>query len=330
MKKLALFLSSLLIGAAAFAGPFAIVGGGSTDLASPGPIGGTTPAAATFTTVVSTGGITIPQASSATSIITSTGYSLTGSNATPMIDLAGTWNTTGVVPAIKLNITNTASGTASSFMDFLLGGVTQYTFQKNGYLTATGAFQINSSLAADDTGLTTKAAGKIRWSSTASYAGTADTFIVRSAAATIQQGDANAASPVAQTLQAQGSRSGTDSNVGGANYTIQSGTGTGTGAVSTLIFRSPTVVASGTGAQTQITGLTIKNGVAITPSYAAASLPTCDAGLAGGRALVTDANSTTFLAAVAGGGANIVPAVCNGTGWVIGEAANDDTFARYG
>jgi hypothetical protein len=219
-----------------------------------------TSASPTLVTPTISGLATITQGTANAGIIASTGYSLTGSNATPMIDLAGTLNTTGVVPVIRVNITNTASGTASSFLDFLLSGVTQYTFQKNGYLTATGAFQINSSLAADDTGLTTKAAGKIRWSSTASYAGTADTFIVRSAAATIQQGDANAASPVAQTLQAQGSRSGTDSNVAGANYTIRSGAGTGNATPSSLILQSYVAVASGTGAQTATTCLTLTKG----------------------------------------------------------------------
>jgi hypothetical protein len=38
----------------------------------------------------------------------------------------------------------------------------------------------------------------------------------------------------------------------------------------------------------------------------------------GQRALITDCNSTTFLAAAAGGGANIVPVFYNGTAWKIG------------
>lgn len=36
------------------------------------------------------------------------------------------------------------------------------------------------------------------------------------------------------------------------------------------------------------------------------------------RALVTDANSTTFAAIVAGGGANTVPVYSDGTDWRIG------------
>ena len=75
--------------------------------------------------------------------------------------------------------------------------------------------------------------------------------------AVTQLGAAAAASPVAQTLQVQGSRSGTDSNVGGANLTIQPGVGTGTGTASSLIFKAPILAASGTGAQTQTLALTI-------------------------------------------------------------------------
>lgn len=49
-----------------------------------------------------------------------------------------------------------------------------------------------------------------------------------------------------------------------------------------------------------------------------ASLPVCNAGIAGGRASVTDANSTTFLATLVGGGSNKVPVFCTGTTWVVG------------
>ena len=36
------------------------------------------------------------------------------------------------------------------------------------------------------------------------------------------------------------------------------------------------------------------------------------------RAMVTDANATTFASVVAGGGSNIVPVWCDGTSWRIG------------
>lgn len=92
-----------------------------------------------------------------------------------------------------------------------------------------------------------------------SYGVAADIFLTRSAAATLQQGAANAASPVAQTLQAQGSRSGTDTNVAGASYTIRPGAGTGDATPGALIFQTYVPVASGTGTQTATTTLTLNN-----------------------------------------------------------------------
>lgn len=164
-------------------------------------------------------------------------------------------------------------------------------------------------------------AGRIGWSASTNVPAGGDTWLTRPAAATIQQGAANAASPVAQTLQAQGSRSGTDSNVGGANYTISGGLGTGTGTPSTLALASPIAVASGTGAQTMTTGLAIKAGAAVLTNYAVASLPAAATVGAGGTAFVTDASTTLILGlggTVAGGGANKVPVYSDGTNWLYG------------
>lgn len=86
---------------------------------------------------------------------------------------------------------------------------------------------------------------------------TPDTILTRRAAATLNLGAADAASPVAQTLSTQGSRAGTDTNVGGANLTIQSGIGTGTGTASSIIFKAPVAVGSGSTTQTATTKLTI-------------------------------------------------------------------------
>lgn len=48
-----------------------------------------------------------------------------------------------------------------------------------------------------------------------------------------------------------------------------------------------------------------------------AGLPTCNAGAEGKLFAVTDATSTTFNAALAGGGGNHVMGYCNGTAWVV-------------
>jgi hypothetical protein len=77
---------------------------------------------------------TITQGTANEGVIASTGYSLTGSNAQNMIDLAGTWNTTGVPTAIKLNITNTASGAGSKLLDLQVGGSSKFFVDTDGYL----------------------------------------------------------------------------------------------------------------------------------------------------------------------------------------------------
>jgi len=65
-----------------------------------------------------------------------TGYSLTGSDASSMIDLAGTWNTTGTPTLIKANVTDTASNAASLLMDLQVGGTSKFSVTKSGRIAA--------------------------------------------------------------------------------------------------------------------------------------------------------------------------------------------------
>lgn len=53
-----------------------------------------------------------------------------------------------------------------------------------------------------------------------------------------------------------------------------------------------------------------------TGGYVVTGLPTCNTANRGSRAYVTDASAPTFNATLAGGGAVITPAFCNGTNWV--------------
>ena len=78
-----------------------------------------------------------------------------------------------------------------------------------------------------------------------------NTFITSPAAATLQQGAADAAAPVNQTLQAQGVAAGT-SDVAGASFTFKAGTGRGTGAGAPLIFSTPSTGVTGNTAQTVV------------------------------------------------------------------------------
>jgi hypothetical protein len=142
-------------------------------------------------------------------------------------------------------------------------------------------------------------------------------FLLQRGAGNWQLGNADAASPVSQILTAQGSRSGTDTNAAGGDLTVQSGRGTGTAAISSLVLQSPVAVASGTGAQTFTTGATIKNGVTVLPTYTVATLPTAST-VSGGRANVSDALTPTFGSAVTGGGAVFTPVYSNGSAWFVG------------
>ena len=68
---------------------------------------------------------------------TLTGQSLTGTQATSLVDMAATWNTSGTPTAIKLNVVETGinSNAASNLMDLQVGGVSYFRVQKDGATT---------------------------------------------------------------------------------------------------------------------------------------------------------------------------------------------------
>jgi len=80
-----------------------------------------------------------------TSAIVSTGYSVTGSGTTPLIDLSGTWNTTGTPTLIKANLTDTASNASSFLIDLQVAGSSQFRVRKDGYARASQGFVIGTS-----------------------------------------------------------------------------------------------------------------------------------------------------------------------------------------
>jgi len=77
-----------------------------------------------------TAGQTISAAANTSALTAS--YSVTGANTTPILDLAGTWNTTGVARGIRLNITDTASAAGSSLLDVQTGGTSRFRVEKDG------------------------------------------------------------------------------------------------------------------------------------------------------------------------------------------------------
>lgn len=241
-----------------------ISGGGSFDPASPGAIGGTTPAAGTFTTLTGNTSITSPGNITTTS---------TGS------------------------ITSNTSVTATT--DLTVGGANQIAFSTRTRLRSPS---VNGALAIETN------------NGSAGF-----TLGVGAVSGIMNLGGVNSATPGPTILSQAGCRAGTDSNCAAPDLTIQNGVTTGTATFPGIVFKTQAAaVASGSGAQTLVTSFTIKGGVPIRPSSTVAALPTCDAARTGGMAWVTDANATTFLSTVAGGGANKVPVSCDGTNWVIG------------
>jgi hypothetical protein len=71
------------------------------------------------------------------SSLTLSGQSLTGSQATSLVDLAATWNTTGTPTAFLLNVTDTASNAGSLLMDLRVGGSTKFSVSKSGNIIIT-------------------------------------------------------------------------------------------------------------------------------------------------------------------------------------------------
>src|SRR6516225_1368547 len=67
-----------------------------------------------------------------TQALVASGYSLTGADAHALLDLSGTWNTSGNPTGVKLNLTQTAAGTSSKFADFQIGGTSKINFQTGG------------------------------------------------------------------------------------------------------------------------------------------------------------------------------------------------------
>ncbi|MDB4939576.1 MAG: hep Hag family protein, partial [Candidatus Doudnabacteria bacterium] len=61
-----------------------------------------------------------------------------GADGTALINATQIWNTSGNPTAIKLNITNTASGASALLQDLQVGSVSQFKVAKNGNVTATG------------------------------------------------------------------------------------------------------------------------------------------------------------------------------------------------
>ncbi len=161
--------------------------GFSNYLAAPPAIGNTTPAAGSFTTLTANNG------------------TLTAS--APVLDLAQTWNDSGVVfTGAKIDITNTASATGSKFLECLVGGTSEIRLARAGSTpyalfgpqeTGVGAsssflniicngavaFRVDSG----GTGTRVRSDAAYAWASTTTITSATDLFLRRDAANTLAQ-----------------------------------------------------------------------------------------------------------------------------------------------
>jgi hypothetical protein len=181
----------------------------------------------------------VGQASSPTFVAaTLTGQSLTGSQNTSVLNLVTTWNTSGTVTAIKLNVTDTASNAASLLLDLQKGGTSVFKVDKAGAITTTGvsltlgtgatinfASYLNLTLSGSNKfgigGSVNTSYQTLRTSGASSYLElNGNVALLGSASTTLQLGADHATTPTAQTIKAHNVTTGS-----GADLILQGGTG---------------------------------------------------------------------------------------------------------
>jgi hypothetical protein len=223
------------------------------------------------------------------------------------------WNTNGTALGI-----NAASGFGGNFIDLQNNG--SYVLQISSGGNIYGRSNTNYSFCIYTTGILVQSGSLIGWSSAYNnaYPNNQDLMLTRRAAATLNLGASDAASPVAQTLSVQSVSTGT-SNIAGANFTIAGSRGTGTGAGGSIIFQTAAAGSSGSTQNALAATMTIKPAgvVNLGQVFTVSTLPTTGVA-AGDRTFVSDALAPTFLGTLTGGGTVYTPVFYNGTAWVAG------------
>lgn len=233
----------------------------------------------------------------------STGYSLTGANAQTLMDLAGTWNTTGAPRAFNIAITNTASAATSTLLRAAVNTVAQFSVDVTGNLYAfgKGSFGTTSTTTAlNIAGAPNDNAGMVKIISTSTADNAGITLFGRASG-----GNANA-----RNWQVSNNYSGT-----GNLDILRSTTNTGNPTTHTASFGTNGNFGVGINLPTQKLDV---DGVIKKKVYTVATLPAATAGC---EAWVSDASLTWTLGigtVVAAGGANVVPVGYDGTNWRIG------------
>lgn len=300
----------------------------SVSVTTANGVSGTVATATTTPAIsLSLGDIT-PTKVTVTESVGSSALVLTGATQTssfPVLNATQTWNNVATTfKGVTVNITDTASAAASLLMDLQVGGTSKFKVDKNGALTLASAITATSgnSLIGPALFVTSGSPNAliIGGSSNLGFGsgGAAqDLYLIRKGAANLQLGQADAATPVAQTLSVQSVVAG-QTNASAAAYplTINGSQGTGTGAGGSIVFQVAPAGSTGTAQNALAAAMTIDSAktVRLGAGYTVATLPA--AGTAGRRTYVTDALAPTFLGTLTGGGSVVSPVFDNGTAWV--------------
>jgi hypothetical protein len=194
-----------------------------------------------------------------------------------------TWNAGAVnFTAFRVNVTNIASGSASLLADFQVGGVSRFNVRKDGTLITAGSMGVAYGLSVDSAGS----------GSGLAFGLATDAVITRD-----NQDILAMRRTGQQTWRVYGTY--TDASNGRWLESTMNTSGAGT--------MRPT--GNGTGAS----GSTL---MVVSGSVTVANLPASPG--EGARHKVSDSTTTTFLAAVTGGGSNHVPVVYLNGAWCVG------------
>lgn len=219
-----------------------------------------------------------------------TGFSLTGANAQSLIDVSGTWNTSGTPTLIKGYVTDTASNASSLLLDLGTGSTSRFNVVKDGTARSTknGGIGIGVYVSGQNPvgfGRNSTVGGMSFWGAQASpsdsnaemHLSTTQLLLASTTRVAWSSSNITQAADIGQVRKAAGVH---EFNTGTTG--VYAGTAWGSG------------------------------------SQTVAQLPAAATAGKGARTFVTDATATTFASTVAGGGANNVPVVSDGTNWIIG------------
>jgi hypothetical protein len=201
----------------------------------------------------------------ATTLLGSTSLTSTDpiTTSAPLLNLTQAWNSSGTTfTGLRFNVDTTTynqSAAASLLMDLQVGGTSQFRVRKDGRIFTNGnitTYAGGEALTLDAGGMYASTYYKL---SAAGYIWfDPDAYMRRRGTANIQLGLADAAAPVAQTLSVQSVVAG-QTNVAGANFTINGSQGTGSGAGGSIIFQVAPAGGSGSAQNALATALTINS-----------------------------------------------------------------------